>query len=86
LLVLRGAANGRRQASLLVAPASLFANWADEMKRFASGLKALIAHTSAMAAGERSSWRCWGVSCALRSVMFRVGVMSSSTGAPPAPG
>jgi SNF2 family DNA or RNA helicase len=37
----------RRKASLLVAPASLLANWAAEIERFAPGLKALIAHPSA---------------------------------------
>ena len=56
LLVLRSDANGKRQPSLLVAPASLLANWADEIKRFASGLKALIAHTSAMSAVELASF------------------------------
>jgi len=55
LLVLRRDANGKRQPSLLVAPASLLANWADEMKRFAPGLKAMIAHTSTMPAGELAS-------------------------------
>jgi hypothetical protein len=33
-------ANGKRQPSLLVAPASLLANWASEIERFAPGLKA----------------------------------------------
>ena len=41
-----------RQPSLLVAPASLLANWAAEIERFAPGLKALIAHPSAMPAAE----------------------------------
>src|SRR5438045_636986 len=40
------------QPSLLVAPASLLANWAGEIERFAPGLKALIAHTSALSAAE----------------------------------
>ncbi|MBV6434647.1 MAG: RNA polymerase-associated protein RapA [Bryobacteraceae bacterium] len=34
--------------SLLVAPASLLANWASEMERFAPGLRALVAHPSAI--------------------------------------
>ena len=34
--------------SLLVAPASLLANWAGEIDKFAPGLKAVIAHPSAM--------------------------------------
>ena len=53
LLVLR--TPGRRRArsrSLLVAPASLLANWAAEIERFAPSLKALIAHPSAMPAAE----------------------------------
>ena len=40
--------NEERRASLLVAPASLLANWAAEIARFAPGIRALIAHTSAM--------------------------------------
>ncbi|MCL1962436.1 MAG: DEAD/DEAH box helicase [Desulfovibrionaceae bacterium] len=38
--------------SLLVAPASLLANWASEIARFAPGLKALIVHPSALPAGQ----------------------------------
>jgi superfamily II DNA or RNA helicase len=34
--------------SLLVAPASLLANWASELERFAPSLKVMIAHTSAV--------------------------------------
>jgi non-specific serine/threonine protein kinase len=55
LLVLRSSAQGQRRPSLLVAPASLLANWAAEIERFAPGLKALIAHTSAMPAGDLAS-------------------------------
>lgn len=55
LLVLK-AANGddqqRRQTSLLVAPASLLANWAAEIERFAPSLNTLIAHPSAIRAAE----------------------------------
>jgi non-specific serine/threonine protein kinase len=40
--------NGARRASLLVAPASLLANWVAEIDRFAPDLKAVIAHPSAM--------------------------------------
>ena len=36
--------------SLLVAPASLLANWAQEAARFAPGLRVLVAHTSEMPA------------------------------------
>jgi non-specific serine/threonine protein kinase len=36
------------QPSLLVAPASLLANWASEIERFAPALKAIVAHPSGM--------------------------------------
>ncbi|MDD5307044.1 MAG: DEAD/DEAH box helicase [Deltaproteobacteria bacterium] len=52
LLVRQGEPDGRRQPSLLLAPASLLANWAAEIERFAPGLKAVIAHSSAMPADE----------------------------------
>ena len=41
-----------RRASLLVAPASLLANWAAEIERFAPTLTAIIAHPSAMTSAE----------------------------------
>jgi non-specific serine/threonine protein kinase len=49
LLVLRRRAGEDRRPSLLVAPASLLANWAAEIDRFAPGLKAMVAHTSVLA-------------------------------------
>src|SRR5215470_15047541 len=56
LLVLKrersDAAKRERRTSLLVAPASLLSNWATEIERFAPGLKAVIAHPSAMASDE----------------------------------
>ena len=52
LLVLKSQTDGEQQPSLLVAPASLLANWAAEMERFAPGLKALIAHPSALPAAD----------------------------------
>ena len=52
LLVLRAEAGARGRASLLVAPASLLANWASEIERFAPSLRALIAHPSATPANE----------------------------------
>jgi superfamily II DNA or RNA helicase len=55
LLVLQRQAHGSRQPSLLVAPASLLANWASEMERFTPDLRAVIAHPSAMAPGEWKS-------------------------------
>ena len=41
--------------SLLIAPASLLGNWANEIAKFAPGVKALVAHPSAMAAGDLKS-------------------------------
>jgi hypothetical protein len=48
LLVLRRQAGRQRKPSLIVAPASLLANWASEAARFAPGLRVLVAHPSAM--------------------------------------
>ena len=48
LLVLKAEAGSKPKPSLLVAPASLLANWASEMARFAPSLKATIVHPSAM--------------------------------------
>jgi non-specific serine/threonine protein kinase len=52
LLVLKRQESAKPQPSLLVAPASLLANWGSEIERFAPGLKALIAHPSALPAAE----------------------------------
>jgi superfamily II DNA or RNA helicase len=54
LLVMRGRAarDETRRTSLLVAPASLLANWAAEIERFAPTLTAIIAHPSAMTGAE----------------------------------
>ena len=52
LLVLKRQAGGSQQPSLLVAPASLLANWASEIERFAPGLKALVAHPSVTPAND----------------------------------
>jgi non-specific serine/threonine protein kinase len=52
LLLVLQRESARPQPSLLVAPASLLANWAAEIERFAPGLKALIAHPSAMPAAH----------------------------------
>jgi non-specific serine/threonine protein kinase len=38
----------KAKPSLLIAPASLLANWAAELKRFAPSLKVLVAHTSVL--------------------------------------
>ena len=53
LLVLKR--EGGRRPSLLVVPASLLANWAAEIKRFAPDLAAVLAHPSAMPADELQS-------------------------------
>ena len=47
LLALKNEEGEKGKPSLLVAPASLLANWAAEIARFAPTLKALIAHPSA---------------------------------------
>jgi hypothetical protein len=52
LLVLRNQNRDQRQPSLLVAPASLLANWASELERFAPSLNTLIAHPSALPAAD----------------------------------
>ncbi len=53
LLVLRRESTGSGQRpSLLVAPASLLANWAAEIERYAPQLTAVIAHPSIIPAGE----------------------------------
>ncbi|MEI8299602.1 MAG: DEAD/DEAH box helicase [Pseudomonadota bacterium] len=55
LLVLRrerGSNTARRQPSLLVAPASLLANWAAEIERFAPSLTMFIAHPSVTSAAD----------------------------------
>jgi non-specific serine/threonine protein kinase len=45
-------ATTERAPSLLIAPASLLGNWAGEIAKFAPDIKALIAHPSAIPAGE----------------------------------
>ncbi len=44
--------NTGSRTSLLVAPASLLANWASEIARFAPSLRTLVAHPSAMVAAD----------------------------------
>lgn len=52
LLLLKGKAPAGKPPSLLVAPASLLANWASEIERFAPTLQALVAHPSSLPATE----------------------------------
>ena len=53
LLVLKK--QSKDKPSLLVAPASLLANWAAELDRFAPSLKVMVAHTSAMSSDNLKS-------------------------------
>jgi non-specific serine/threonine protein kinase len=55
LLLVLQRQNGKPEPSLLVAPASLLANWASESERFAPGLRTLIAHPSALPAAQLQS-------------------------------
>jgi non-specific serine/threonine protein kinase len=52
LLALRAEPAADRRTSVLVAPASLLANWTAEIERFAPGLTVLVVHPSAMTAAE----------------------------------
>ncbi len=52
LLVLKREQAKQPHTSLLVAPASLLANWAAEIERFAPSLNALVAHPSVMPVDE----------------------------------
>ena len=52
LLLVEQARGAGPRPSLLVAPASLLANWAAEIEKFAPSLKAVIVHPSAMPADE----------------------------------
>ena len=51
LLLIQKRQRTDNKPSLLVAPASLLANWAAEIERFAPGLNAKIVHSSAMTDG-----------------------------------
>jgi superfamily II DNA or RNA helicase len=55
LLVLKNEAAHERKPCLLVAPASLLANWASEIARFAPSLKTAVAHPSAAPAEKLSA-------------------------------
>ena len=55
LLVLKQQATRSHKPSLLVAPASLLANWAAEIARFAPSLKAVAVHPSVMPAEQLAS-------------------------------
>jgi non-specific serine/threonine protein kinase len=55
LLALKNQTSGKSGPCLLVAPASLMANWAAEIARFAPSLRALVAHPSATTAEKRKA-------------------------------
>ena len=55
LLVLKNEAAANAKPCLLVAPASLLANWSAEIARFAPSLKAVIAHPSEMPSEQLKS-------------------------------
>jgi hypothetical protein len=59
LLRLKRESGTHSKPSLLVAPASLLANWAAEIERFAPSLKALIAHPSATGAAAAGDFKIW---------------------------
>jgi len=52
MLVRRRQNEGGRRTNLLVAPASLLANWVSEIARFAPGLRTLVAHPSVTAPAD----------------------------------
>ena len=55
LLLRKRERKGERRASLLVAPASLLANWEAEAARFAPSLRTLVVHGSALPKAERAA-------------------------------
>ncbi len=57
LLVEKRPAKAARPPSLLVAPASILANWSAEIERFAPSLKTLVAHPSALTAADAKDLR-----------------------------
>jgi superfamily II DNA or RNA helicase len=52
LLLLKRESGNKSKPSLLIVPASLVANWAAEIEKFAPGLRTLIVHPSAGPAGD----------------------------------
>jgi superfamily II DNA or RNA helicase len=62
LLLIQKHRRSEHKPSLLVAPASLLANWAAEIERFAPGLNAKIVHPSAMSAEDLNQMTVEGLS------------------------
>src|ERR1017187_6133247 len=56
LLVIKNENSGNRKPCLLVAPASLLANWAAEISRFAPSLKTVVVHPSAAPSQELNTY------------------------------
>ena len=57
LLLLKRESEANPRPSLLIAPASLLANWTSEIERFTPGLRTLIAHPSAGPAADFKTLR-----------------------------
>lgn len=72
LLLIQKQKQNHQMASLLVAPASLLANWAAEIERFAPGLNAKIVHSSAMTTDELKQLTADGL-CSLDLVITSYG-------------
>ncbi len=70
LLVLKEQGTGRRKSSLLVAPASLLANWMAEISRFAPSLRAALIHPSAEKLTVTGAADLAGVDLAITSYGF----------------
>ena len=70
LLVLKEQGVGKRKPSLLVAPASLLANWAAEISRFAPSLRAALIHPSAEKPNIAGAANLAGVDLAITSYGF----------------
>ena len=70
LLVLKEQGAGKRNPSLLVAPASLLANWAAEIVRFAPSLRAVVIHPSAEKPNIADAAGLAGVDLAITSYGF----------------
>jgi SNF2 family DNA or RNA helicase len=59
MLVLKSEAGNKRKPCLLVAPASLLANWVAEIARFAPSLRAAVVHPSAAPTGNLKPEGAW---------------------------
>ena len=67
LLAQKRNGDARRKPNLLVAPASLLANWAAEIEQFAPDLNAVIVHPSAMTAEQIEQFTPEGLDLAITS-------------------